>query len=146
MAMDWIRVGVREEYIRSLFKEDTWSMLLEKYPEVKEVSIIGENGSWEPTVEGVSKDDRIEIYIHLHPERLRKLKEKDSMKLVKQIYRFLEKNLTSSILIEVKMETGYIGEMSGVLFRKDLQKPIHFWYHMGIRGFKDRVVFNCWTD
>lgn len=146
MTMEWIRVGVREEYIRSLFKEDTWSILFEAFPEVKEVSFFGDNGSWKPAVKGVSKEDRIEIYVHLYDKPLQTLTEKQSMKLIKKLYRFLDKKTTESLFIELKIETRYIGRLSGLVYRKELPEPIHYWYHMGIQGFKERVVFDCWTD
>ena len=147
MSMDWIRAGVREEHIRSLYKEETWEQLFEKFPEIKEVSIIGGKGTGKPSVSvnGVSKEDRIEIYATLD-DSFETEKEKKSIKLLKKLYRFLSEQKMVPDRLEVKLETKYIGDYSGFVLRDDLPNPLHFWYQRGIPGFHERVTFTRSTE
>lgn len=141
MSMDWIRVGIREENIRSLFEEDIWEGLYEAFPELKEVSVIGEKGTGKHSTysESVEKEDRIEVYVTTL-ETFKK--EKHAIKFLKRLHAHLLEKKLSEEMLEVKLETGYIGDFSGFVLREDLSEPKHFWHHQGIPGFAERVVFS----
>lgn len=147
MSMDWIRAGVREEYIRSLYKEDTWKQLFEKFPEIKEVSIVGGKGTGKPseTVNSVSKEERIEIYATLD-DSFEAKKKKKSIKLLRKLYKHLSEQKMVPDEMEIKLETNYRGTHSGLVLRDEVLKPHHFSHHQGIPGFDERVRFNRSTD
>lgn len=140
MSMDWIRVGIREEHIRSLFKEEAWDSLYEAFPELKEVSVIGEKGTGKHSTysEDVVKEDWIEVYV---TTREPFKKERQAKKFLKRLHAHLLEQKISEEKLEVKLETGYIGEFSGFVLREELEEPKHFWHHQGIPGFAERVVF-----
>lgn len=147
MSMDWIRVGVREEHIRSLFKEDAWKRLFETFPEIQEVSVIGEKGTGKPSLftSNDSKGDWIELYVKTE-DSFETKKERQSMRLIMKLYRFLVEEKLTKERLEVKLETKRLGDYSGFVLRDDLEKPISFWHHQGIPGFSERVVFERSTE
>lgn len=142
MSMDWIRVGVREEHIRSLFNEDTWKTLFANFPEIEELSFVGEKGTGVPTIRGSHKEEAIEVYVRLTDD-FRNEKERKVRKFVERLYRFLMEQKTSDEVLEVKVDTGYLGEFSGLVLRDGLEKPKNFWHHQGIPGFAERVTFSA---
>lgn len=145
MSMDWIRVGVREEHIRSLFNEDTWKTLFAEFPEVSTVSFIGEKGTGLPTIRGAERENAVEVYVRLTDD-FRNEKERKIRKLTERLYRFLSEQKTSDDVLEVKVETEYLGEFSGLVLRDGLEKPTNFWHHQGIPGFGERVTFSADTE
>lgn len=145
MSMDWIRAGIREEEIRSLFTDDTWDTLYEAFPELKEVSVIGEKGTGKHSTysASVEKDDRVEVYVTTkEPFK----KEKHALKFLKRLHAHLLEQKISDDTLEVKLETGYIGDFSGFVLREDLTEPKHFWHHQGIPGFSERISFSPERD
>lgn len=143
MKLDWIRAGVREEHLLSLFKEDTWKQLFEEFPEIKEISFIGEKGTGKASspISNSSKEERVEIYAMLEDSFPAK-KKKMSMKLLRKLYQYLSAQLVAPGVLEVKLVTKYIGVYSGYVLRDESAKPNRFNHRQGIQGFHERIRFD----
>ena len=139
MDLTIIQSGAREYHIRSLFKEDTWKKFFRRFPEISEVSFLGNHGTWKETMPGVERGDLLEMYLKVGNPFLKESKDEDWVEVIEKIFTFLLKHRTEPIRIEVKLETNYLDDFSGWVKREDLVSPTHFWHNRGIQGFSSRV-------
>lgn len=139
MDLKWIQMGTREYHIRSLFKEDTWKQFFKRFPEIEEVSFIGKYGTWKETMPSAEKHNRLEIYLIPNEEIQSNTQDEGWEGLIREMTSFLSSGRLQDTEIEVKVETNYLDNHSGWVFREGMKEPVHFWHHNGIQGFSNRV-------